>query len=71
MAKSDNIQAHTDKYSLVGALDPDTGEINPVRVGDTTVLGLATQLYVWNTSTLVWDHHQRSINPRHNRPFNQ
>jgi hypothetical protein len=55
MAKSDNIQAHTDKYSLVGALDPDTGEINPVRVGDTTVLGLATQLYVWNTSTLVWD----------------
>jgi hypothetical protein len=53
--KSENIQAHTDKYSLVGALDPDTGEINPVRVGDTTVLGLATQLYVWNTSTLVWD----------------
>jgi hypothetical protein len=24
-------------------------------MGDTTVLGLATQLYVWNTSTLVWD----------------
>jgi hypothetical protein len=55
MSKSGAIQEHTDKYSLVGALDPDTDEINPVRVGDTTVLGLATQLYVWNTSTLVWD----------------
>lgn len=53
--KSSEIQAHTDKYSLIGALDPDTDEINPIRVGDTTVLGLATQLYVWNTSTLVWD----------------
>jgi hypothetical protein len=53
--KSSKMQAHTDKYSLIGALDPDTDEINPVRVGDTTVLGLATQLFVWNTSTLVWD----------------
>jgi hypothetical protein len=55
MSKSDKIQAHTDKYSLIGALDPDTDEINPVRVGDTTVLGMAVQLYVYNTSTLVWD----------------
>jgi hypothetical protein len=55
MTKSGHIQAHTDKYSLIGALDPDTDEINPVRVGDTTVLGMATQLYVWNTSTLIWD----------------
>jgi hypothetical protein len=55
MSKSDKIQAHTDRYQLIGALDPDTDEINPVRVGDTTVLGMATQLYVWNTSTLVWD----------------
>ena len=48
--KSSEIQTETDKYTLVGAIDPDTG-----RVGDTTVLGLASQLYVWNTSTLVWD----------------
>ena len=53
--KSSEIQTETDKYTLVGAIDPDTGNIHPVRVGDTTVLGLASQLYVWNTSTLVWD----------------
>jgi hypothetical protein len=53
--KSSEIQAETDKYTLLGALDPDTGNIHPVQMGDTTVLGLATQLYVWNTSTLVWD----------------
>jgi hypothetical protein len=55
MGKSTAIQEHTDKYSLLGALDPDTEEIKPVRMGDDTVLGLASQLYVWNTSTLVWD----------------
>jgi hypothetical protein len=53
--KSSEIQAETDKYTLVGAIDPDTGDIHPIRVGDTTVLGLASQLYVWNTDTLVWD----------------
>jgi hypothetical protein len=55
VSKSSTIQAHTDKYNLVGALDPDTDEIKPVNLGDGTVLGLATQLYVWNTVTLVWD----------------
>jgi hypothetical protein len=53
--KSSEIQAETDKYTLLGALDPDTGNIHPVQVGDTTVLGLASQLWVWNTDTLVWD----------------
>lgn len=55
MSKSSVIQAHTDKYNLVGALDPDTDEIKPVNLGDGTVLGMATQLYVWNSVTMVWD----------------
>jgi hypothetical protein len=55
VTKSSEIQAETDKYTLIGAIDPSTGDIHPVQVGDTTVLGLATQLYVWNTDTLVWD----------------
>jgi hypothetical protein len=55
MSKSLQIQAETDKYTLLGAIDPDTGNIYPVQVGDSTVLGLASQLYVWNTVTLVWD----------------
>jgi hypothetical protein len=55
MSKSTQIQAETDKYTLLGAIDPDTGNIYPVQMGDTTVLGLASQLYVWNTSTLVWE----------------
>jgi hypothetical protein len=55
MTTSSAIQAITDKYTLMGARDPDTGDIHPVQIGDTTVLGLATQLYVWNTDTLVWD----------------
>lgn len=55
MSKSSAIQAHTDKYNLVGALDPATDEIKPVNLGDGSVLGLATQLYVWNTVTMVWD----------------
>jgi hypothetical protein len=55
MSKSSVIQAHTDKYSLVGALDPDTGEIKPVNLGDGTVLGLAVQQWVWNTVTGKWE----------------
>lgn len=55
MSKSSNIQAHTDKYNLVGALDPDTNEIKPVNLGDGTVLGMATQLYVWNSVSLAWE----------------
>ena len=55
MSKSTQIQVETDKYTLLGAIDPDTGNIYPVQMGDTTVLGLASQLYVWNTNTLVWD----------------
>lgn len=54
MSKSSAIQAHTDKYSLLGALDPDTDEIKPVNLGDGTVLGMATQLYVWDTDTTSW-----------------
>jgi hypothetical protein len=53
--KSTQIQAETDKYQLLGAIDPETGNIYPVQMGDTTVLGLATQLHVWNPNTLVWD----------------
>lgn len=55
MGKSTNIQAHTDKYQLIGLLDPDTGEIKPAKLGDATVSGLASQMYVWNTSTLQWE----------------
>jgi hypothetical protein len=55
VSKSSEIQAHTDKYQLVGAMDPDTGEIKPVNLGDGTVLGLAVQQYVWNTDTLIWE----------------
>jgi len=54
MSKSSSIQAHTDKYSLVGALDPDTGEIKAIRMGDGTVLGMATQQYVWDADDLEW-----------------
>jgi hypothetical protein len=55
MTKSSVIQAHTDKYSLVGALDPDTGEIKPVNLGDGEVLGIAVQQFVWNTVTGKWE----------------
>jgi hypothetical protein len=55
MTTSSEIQAVTDKYQLVGARDPDTGEIKPVNMGDGTVLGLAVQQYVWNTDTLAWE----------------
>lgn len=55
MGKSTNIQAHTDKYQLIGLLDPDTNEIKPAKLGDATVSGLASQMYVWNTSTLQWE----------------
>lgn len=54
MSKSSVIQAHTDKYQLVGALDPDTQEIKPLNLGDGTILGMATQLYVWDTAGLEW-----------------
>jgi hypothetical protein len=54
VSKSSEIQAHTDKYQLVGAMDPDTGEIKPVNLGDGTVLGLAVQQYVWDTDLLAW-----------------
>jgi hypothetical protein len=52
--KSSEIQKETDKYTLIGAIDPDTGDIHPVRVGDTTVLGLASQLWVWDTGLVDW-----------------
>jgi hypothetical protein len=55
MTKSSEIQKHTDKYSLVGALDPDTEEIKPVNLGDGTILGIAVQQYVYNTVTLQWE----------------
>ena len=54
MSKSDNIQAHTDKYVLLGALDQDTDEIKPLDMEDITG-GLAVIQYVWNTTTLQWE----------------
>jgi len=54
MTTSSEIQAKTDKYQLVGAVDPDTGEIKPVNLGDGTVLGLAVQQYVWDTDLVTW-----------------
>jgi hypothetical protein len=58
VSKSTPIQAHTDKYTLLGVLDPDTNEIKPVRMGSgalDAILGVATQLHVWNTSTVQWE----------------
>ena len=54
MGKSSSIQSHTDKYSLIGALDPDTDEIKPLKMGDAVVNGLGVQLFVWDTSELEW-----------------
>lgn len=57
MGKSTDIQGHTDKYTLVGVLDPDTNEIKPVRMGASAadeILGMATQLHVWDTDNLKW-----------------
>jgi hypothetical protein len=54
MAKSTAMQSHTDKYQLLGVLDPDTNEIKPLKLGDATVSGLAVQQYVWDADDLVW-----------------
>jgi hypothetical protein len=57
MSKSSEIQAHTDKYTLLGVLDPDTNEIKPVRMGAGAadeILGAATQLHVWDTDLVKW-----------------
>jgi hypothetical protein len=59
MGKSTEIQRHTDKYQLLGVLDPDTGEIKPLKMGDDTISGLAAQMYVWNTSTVQWEKMQQ------------
>ena len=52
-SKSAPIQQHTDKYTLFGALDPDTGEIIPVSLDDLTG-GIAVIQYVWDTTLLQW-----------------
>jgi len=54
MTTSSKVQAVTDKYTLVGARDPDTGEITPLNMGDDTVKGLAVQMYVWDWDDLEW-----------------
>lgn len=54
MTTSSQIQAVTDKYTLLGALDPATDEIIPLKAGDSSIDGLATQLYVWDTTGLEW-----------------
>lgn len=54
MTTSSQIQAVTDKYTLLGALDPATDEIIPLKAGDAEIDGLATQLYVWDTDNLEW-----------------
>jgi len=59
MSKSGYIQAHTDKYQLLGVLDPDTGEIKPLQMGDAVISGLAVQMYIWNTSSLQWEKMQQ------------
>ena len=53
MGIADEIQALTDKYTLIGARDPDTDEIKPVNLDDTP-RGLNTQLYVWDTVAMDW-----------------
>lgn len=54
MGKSTLIQAHTDKYTLLGAIDPDTGEIKPVELGDDTVAGLHILQWVWDPDGTEW-----------------
>jgi len=54
MTTSSEIQAVTDKYTLVGARDPDSGEIKPVNIGDEAIRGLAVQMYVWDWDDLEW-----------------
>ncbi len=58
MAKSSEIQQHTDKYTLIGALDPNTGEIKPLSLDDAlsaTMEGLNVLLHVWNSVTMDWE----------------
>ena len=58
MGKSSEIQKHTDKYTLIGALDPDTKEIKPLSLDDglsATMEGLNVLLHVWNSGTMDWE----------------
>jgi hypothetical protein len=54
MGKSTDPQAHTDKYTMLAALDPDTGEIKTLELGDDTITGLHILQWVWDTNTLAW-----------------
>jgi hypothetical protein len=55
MGKSSNPQAHTDKYTMIVALDPDTGEIKTLEMGDDTVAGLHILQWVWDPNDLQWE----------------
>jgi len=54
VGKSTQIQAHTDKYTLIAAIDPVTGEIKAVELGDDTVAGIHILQWVWDPSGLSW-----------------
>lgn len=54
MGKSTDPQSHTDKYTLLAALDPDTGEIKTAELGDDNVTGLHMLQWVWDSNTLEW-----------------
>lgn len=54
MSKSSDPQGHTDKYTMIAALDPDTGEIKTLELGDDTITGLHILQWVWDTNTLAW-----------------
>lgn len=54
MGKSTDPQSHTDRWTLLTALDPDTGEIKTAELGDDNVTGLHMLQWVWDSNTLEW-----------------
>jgi len=60
MGKSTEIQQHTDKYTLFGAIDPTTGEIKPVSMADLPG-GIAVVQYVWDTTLMQWVKMQQPV----------
>lgn len=54
MAKSGEIERHTDKYTLIGVLDPNTEEIKPLGLDQENVGGLGVQLHIWDAVELEW-----------------
>ena len=55
MGKSTDPQSHTDKYTIIAALDPDTDTLKTLELTeDTDITGLHILQWVWDTSTLKW-----------------